>query len=118
MARRLANAIENAPECVTSPLVRLETCMVLANRLDVEPGQAEARFDRFVAESGIEVVSITDAIGTIAVAAFQKYGKGRKNRAKLNLADCFSYACARERRDTLLFVGDDFSHTDIEPARY
>jgi ribonuclease VapC len=30
--------------------------------------------------------------------------------------DCFSYALAKTRNLPLLFKGDDFIHTDIEPA--
>ena len=36
--------------------------------------------------------------------------------AGLNFGDCFAYALAKERRDTLLFKGDDFSRTDIAAA--
>lgn len=32
------------------------------------------------------------------------------------MADCMSYACAKVANEPLLFVGDDFSQTDIEPA--
>lgn len=34
--------------------------------------------------------------------------------ARLNLADCFAYALARELGEPLLFKGDDFALTDIE----
>jgi ribonuclease VapC len=44
-----------------------------------------------------------------------RYGKGRDG-ARLNLADCFSYALAKTRRLPLLFKGDDFGKTDIVPA--
>jgi ribonuclease VapC len=36
--------------------------------------------------------------------------------AKLNWGDCFSYALARQRACPLLFVGNDFSRTDIVAA--
>ncbi|HZE67880.1 MAG TPA: type II toxin-antitoxin system VapC family toxin [Sporichthyaceae bacterium] len=32
------------------------------------------------------------------------------------LGDCFSYATARLARQPLLFVGDDFTHTDLDAA--
>ncbi|MDP3899007.1 MAG: type II toxin-antitoxin system VapC family toxin, partial [Mesorhizobium sp.] len=38
------------------------------------------------------------------------------HRARLNMGDCFSYALAKSRNLPLLFKGDDFIHTDIEPA--
>lgn len=48
--------------------------------------------------------------------AYARYGRGSGHRAKLNMGDCFSYALARTRNLPLLFKGDDFIHTDIEPA--
>jgi ribonuclease VapC len=47
--------------------------------------------------------------------AFSRFGKGH-HPARLNLADCFSYALARTRNVPLLFKGDDFAQTDILPA--
>ena len=34
--------------------------------------------------------------------------------ARLNMGDCFSYALAIELDEPLLFVGDDFAHTDVQ----
>ncbi len=48
--------------------------------------------------------------------AFSRFGRGSKHPAKLNFGDCFAYALARTRNLPLLFKGDDFIHTDIEPA--
>lgn len=111
-----ANCIERATRRCTSPMVRLETCMVLASRLDRDPAEVQADFEEFLTEAGITVVSISDGIGRIAVEAFQRYGKGRGHLAQLNLADCLSYACARAYRDPILFKGRDFAHTDLKSA--
>ena len=35
---------------------------------------------------------------------------------ELNYGDCFAYALARVLGEPLLFKGDDFSRTDLEPA--
>jgi ribonuclease VapC len=32
------------------------------------------------------------------------------------MCDCFAYACAKTRSVPLLFIGDDFSQTDIAAA--
>lgn len=48
--------------------------------------------------------------------AHRRYGRGTGHRAQLNFGDCFSYALAKSRSLPLLFKGDDFIHTDIEPA--
>lgn len=51
-----------------------------------------------------------------AKSAYSRFGRGTGHHANLNLGDCFSYALAKTRRLPLLFKGDDFIHTDIEPA--
>ena len=43
-------------------------------------------------------------------------GRGR-HAASLNFGDCMSYAVARMAQAPLLFVGNDFLQTDLEPAR-
>jgi ribonuclease VapC len=50
-----------------------------------------------------------------ALEAFRRFGKGR-HPAGLNFGDCLSYAVARVAGHPLLFVGNDFSCTDIEVA--
>jgi ribonuclease VapC len=47
------------------------------------------------------------------VAAFERYGEGRKHRASLNFGGCLSYACAKAHGAKLLFKGDDFVHADV-----
>lgn len=108
--------IERADQRRTSPLVRLETCIVLASRLDRDPADVQEDIDAFLAEAGITVVPIDDAIGRMAVEAFRRFGKGRGHPAQLNLADCLSYACAQAHRDPILFKGRDFGHTDLTRA--
>jgi ribonuclease VapC len=51
-----------------------------------------------------------------AYAAFVTYGKGSGHPANLNFGDLFSYALAKVRRLPLLFKGNDFARTDIQPA--
>lgn len=51
-----------------------------------------------------------------ARVAYSRYGRGSGHPARLNMGDCFSYALAKSRNLPLLFKGDDFIHTDIEPA--
>ncbi len=114
-AEAMAAALSGARLRRTSPLVREETCAVLATRLDISPVQAEALFDELVDAAAIILAPITDAIGKLAVQCFQTYGKGR-HPARLNIVDCFSYACARSFRESLLFNGDDFSRTDVNEA--
>jgi ribonuclease VapC len=72
---------------------------------------------------GPELVKLIDAAGIVAVPvtaadairvgdAYSEWGKG-VHRARLNLGDCFAYALAESRGCPLLFVGNDFTRTDI-----
>jgi ribonuclease VapC len=87
--------------------------MRLAALLDVAPTAADALVTRLLREAEIEIVPINEEVAHSAVAAFERYGKGRKNRAGLNFGDCLSYACAQTHGARLLFKGTDFAQTDI-----
>lgn len=68
-----------------------------------------------MARANIEVVPDDRAIAEEAMVGWRRFGKGR-HRARLNLGDTFAYALARHLAVPLLFVGDDFSHTDVLAA--
>jgi ribonuclease VapC len=68
-----------------------------------------------VRELSVTVVQFGEAERPIAMEAFRRFGRGR-HVAALNFGDCLAYATARVGRDSLLFVGDDFSKTDITSA--
>ena len=109
----LTAAIQSAKKRYTSPLVRLETCMRLATKLDVSPEDAQGAFDKAIDDAAIEILPITDLMGREAVAAFSRFGKGRGHPAQLNIADCFIYACAKAYRSPILCTGNDFAKTDL-----
>lgn len=91
----------------------VETGIVLTARR----GKASQReLDGLARALGITVVPFGEQEWQTAVAAFHRYGRGR-HKAALNFGDCLAYASAAVVGDTLLFVGQDFSHTDIAPAR-
>jgi ribonuclease VapC len=58
-------------------------------------------------------VTLDDAV--TAREAYFKYGR-KYHAAGLNSGDCFVYALAKSRNESLLFKGDDFSRTDVTPA--
>ena len=62
---------------------------------------------------GFEIVTVTPASARRIAQAYQRWGKG-VNPASLNFGDCFAYEVANENACRLLYVGDDFSKTDIE----
>lgn len=90
----------------------LEVCMVAAGRRGPE---ALERVDEFMRASEIEIISFTSGLAHAAVDAFMRFGKGR-HPARLNFGDCISYAVAKAEVMPLLFKGDDFPLTDIEPV--
>jgi ribonuclease VapC len=61
---------------------------------------------------GFDIVAVTPASARRIALAYEQWGKGM-NPAALNFGDCFAYAVAKENSCGLLYVGDDFSKTDI-----
>ena len=61
------------------------------------------------------IVPVTESLARRASAAYRQWGKGF-HPAGLNFGDCFAYALAKERNCPLLFIGNDFSRTDITSA--
>lgn len=114
-ATTFAAKIKADPERICGAHVILETSMRLATIAGLAPGVAEGLVTRALHEASIAVVAIDEEIAHVAVAAFERYGKGR-GKAKLNFGDCLSYACAKAHGARLLFKGSDFAHTDIARA--
>ena len=61
---------------------------------------------------GFDIVPVTAASARRIAQAYGIWGKG-VHPAALNFGDCFAYEVAREHGCRLLFVGKDFSQTDI-----
>ena len=90
----------------------LETSMVLAGRGHRDPQRFLEDFGR---EFRIESIPFTAELSRSALRAWQKFGRGN-HAARLNFGDCISYATATASGRPLLFVGDDFSKTDVVAA--
>jgi ribonuclease VapC len=90
----------------------VEAGIVLSARLGIEP---QAVLDRFLRDFGVVPVVFEEQHWREALDAFRRFGKGR-HPASLNFGDCLSYAASRVAGHPLLFVGDDFPHTDIDAA--
>lgn len=92
------------------------SCMVEFAALRRFGGRRFAWMDRFVSDLDVRIVSVEAEVAGIAVEAERRYGKGSGHKAQLNFGDCLVYAVAKYRDLPLLYVGDDFRHTDITPA--
>ena len=111
-AARFLQTIESATTCRVSAVSYVEAAIIIDRGADAI---ARRRFDDFFRLSRITVESVTPRQAEIARQAYRDFGKGR-HKAGLNFGDCFAYALAREMDQPLLFKGNDFRHTDVEPT--
>ncbi len=102
-------ALRAASGAFVTPVARLETAMVLLDRF----GWERTAVDRDWRMLALQEVPVDAAMSEFAIDAFALWGKGRA-RARLNFGDCFSYALAKARNLPLLYVGNDFSQTDLQ----
>ena len=97
---------------LTSPLALFETVMAVGRKLRLTLPSAEAEVLDYLT-TFISLIPITPEIGRLALDARARYGKGTGHPARLNMGDCFAYACAKAHAVPLLYKGDDFVHTDL-----
>jgi ribonuclease VapC len=107
---RIVAALEAHPVCRISAVSLLEAHIVVRAR--EHPAMLD-KLQRFLEEIGAVVMPFDERQARLADAAFQRYGKGQGHPAQLNLGDCVVYALAKAIGEPLLFVGNDFSQTDI-----
>lgn len=109
----LSERMDSANSLRMSAASYLETAIVIDGLRD--PVQS-ARLDNVILDLEIVIEPVTVEQARIARQAYRDYGKGSGHPAALNFGDCFSYALAREKREPMLWKGEDFGHTDIRPA--
>jgi ribonuclease VapC len=63
----------------------------------------------------VEIMPVTPANIERVADAYRRWGKGNHS-ASLNFGDCFAYALAKELACPLVFIGNDFSRTDVMRA--
>ena len=111
LADAIDQSLRSASMGFITSVARMETAMVLLGRF----GWERSSFDRDWQKLGLQEVPVDSGLAGLAIDAFERWGRGRA-KAALNFGDCFSYALAASRDIPLLFVGDDFSATDVERA--
>src|SRR5262245_12626931 len=99
-------ALEAEEDILISAGTAAEALIVSARRN--VGGELAALIDRL----GFEVVSVTPAAARRIADAYGKWRKG-VHPAGLNFGDCFAYEVAKEHDCRLLYVGNEFSKTDI-----
>lgn len=110
-AARCLLSLATAMQAQMSAVSCVETCTVLLKR-----NYTISDIDLTLKTFNIKRVPFTARQARIAGAAVLTYGKGHNSKSRLNLGDLHSYALAKDRGLKLLFVGDDFTHTDLEAA--
>ena len=74
---------------------------------------ASIAFDDLIPRLAFVIEPVTATQIAIAREAYRQFGRGSGYRARLNFGDCFAYALAMDLDEPLLFVGNDFVHTDV-----
>ncbi len=100
---------------MSSAIAIWEASRGLAGARGLEFEEARSIVAEYVEEFAIRIVAIGAEENTLALDAHARYGKGR-HPAKLNLGDCFAYACTKCSGAEILFKGDDFTQTDLIDA--
>jgi ribonuclease VapC len=99
---------------------RLISAATLVEATVVLTRQTKSGDDRdlapFLTAAPFEIVAFDEEQSVLARDAFRRYGQRSGHPARLNFGDCFAYALAKQRNEPLLFIGRDFSQSDITPA--
>jgi ribonuclease VapC len=109
-----------APRCLEALLASPTTLMSAANFLEAaiamdrhpSPVLGPA-LDDLIARLRVAVEPVTLSQVVIVRDAHRRFGRGTRHPARLNFGDCFAYALAKDFDEPLLFVGQDFVHTDV-----
>jgi ribonuclease VapC len=100
-------ALEAEDEVLISAGTLAEVLIVSARR------NLATEMARLIDRLAPDVVPVTPAAARRIGLIYQQWGRGM-HPAGLNFGDCVAYALAKEHACRLLYVGDDFTKTDIE----
>ena len=112
-AESFARAIAGAKIRRVSAVNYVEAAAVIDGSRDPV---ASRKFDEFILDASFSIEEVTREQARIAREAYKDFGKGSGHPAQLNFGDCFAYALAKELQAPLLYKGNDFAHTDLQPA--
>ena len=114
-AEAFREKLADSTEVTTSAIANWEVVRAVARQTSSDIAMASLKLGLLQRLAGARVLPIGQAEQTIALEAHARFGKG-VHLARLNMGDCFAYACAKVHGVPLLFKGDHFALTDIEPA--
>jgi len=105
----LRDAIIADPDPKMSAVTAVELHIVMTTGLEFAPDAVRG----VLRTLGIRLIPFDEPQSRIASRAHDTYGRRAISPAKLNFGDCLTYALAAHLGEPLLFVGNDFTHTDI-----
>ncbi|MEQ9400424.1 MAG: type II toxin-antitoxin system VapC family toxin [Longimicrobiales bacterium] len=110
----LVRTIARAGERMVGAPTWVEASAVMRARKG--PG-GELALDALMERMTIQIVPLSVDAARLARLGYARFGKGIGDPAVLNYGDCLAYGTAMAAARPLLFVGDDFVHTDVDAAR-
>jgi ribonuclease VapC len=108
-----SDRVDAATTKLWSAITQWESVAALKVRLEQPIDVVQTLVEDFHTLNGMKMVSIGAAETARAIDAHRRYGKSSGSPAKLNMGDCFAYACAKTNGARLLYKGNDFKHTDL-----
>ena len=106
-ATACGDALSTNDRIVISAAIVAEA-LIVAERRRLAPEMA-----RLIDGLGLETIDVTLGVARRVADSYARWGKGF-DPAGLNFGDCFAYEAAKAHDCPLLYVGADFSRTDVE----
>ena len=106
LAVQCATALDEAESVMISAGTLSETYIVAGRNNGVD------MLEDLMDSLPLEVVPVDEAEARRVGSVFRRWGRGSPDYC-LNFGDCFAYALASRLACPLLFIGNDFSQTDI-----
>ena len=107
--RQLAEQVVRASAFTTCFNV-FEAALAVVRERRLKPSDAYGIVLDAAARLAIEIRDYGADTIPFAILGREKFGAGRHG---LNLGDCLSYGAAKRNRTRLLYVGEDFTRTDV-----
>jgi ribonuclease VapC len=109
----LEEKIDQAGVILIGAPTLVETAIVLARITGKDQRPA---LEAYLRRIDAHIVEFTEAHYSLAAEAFVRFGRTFNSKANLNYGDCLTYSVAALTGEKLLFIGDDFTHTDLASA--
>lgn len=112
---RCAKALSEAAARFTSAIAVWEAAMALSrtDKFALPLATCQEIVVRFLEDRAIDIAELPPATTAVELS-LDAAARYRSGPVRLNLADCFHYACARHAQAAMLSTADEFRFTDLE----